>query len=54
MLTIAAGAYVSGRFVDWGFVARYVASAVPLLVLIPATWWGLTIRQSQLTGESQA
>jgi len=46
MLTIAAGAYVAGRFVDWGFVARYVASAAGLLMLIPTTWWGLTIRQT--------
>jgi predicted MFS family arabinose efflux permease len=46
MLTIAAGAYISGRFVDWGFVARYVASAAGLLMLIPAIWWGLTVRRT--------
>jgi predicted MFS family arabinose efflux permease len=46
MLTIAAGAYVAGRFLDWGFTARYVASAAGLLMLIPATWWGLTVRQT--------
>ena len=46
MLTIAAGAYVAGCFVDWGFAARYVASAAGLLMLIPAIWWGLTIRRS--------
>jgi MFS family permease len=46
MLTIAAGAYVAGCFVDWGFTARYVASAAGLLMLIPATWWGLTVRQT--------
>jgi len=46
MFTIAAGAYVAGRFVDWGFAARYVASAAGLLMLIPAIWWGLTIRRS--------
>jgi MFS family permease len=44
MLTIAAGAYIAGRLVDWGFVARYVASAAGLLMLIPAIWWGLTVR----------
>ena len=44
MLTIAAGAYIAGRFVDWGFVARYVASAAGLLMLIPAIWWGLKVR----------
>ena len=26
MFTIAAGAYLAGRFVDWGFAARHVAS----------------------------
>ena len=44
MLTIAAGAYIAGRFVDWGFVGRYVASAAGLLMLIPAIWWGLKVR----------
>lgn len=43
MFTIAAGAYVAGRFVDWGFAARHVASGAGLLMLIPAAWWGLTI-----------
>jgi MFS family permease len=52
MLTIAAGAYVAGRFVDWGFTARYVASAAGLLMLIPAIWWGLTVRQSGWTRTS--
>jgi predicted MFS family arabinose efflux permease len=44
MLTIAAGAYITGRFVDWGFAARHVASVAGLVVLIPAAWWGLAIR----------
>ena len=44
MLTIAAGAYCAGRFVDWGFAARHVASAAGFLVLIPAALWGLAIR----------
>ena len=44
MFTIAAGAYVAGRFVDWGFAARHVASGAGLLMLIPAVWWGLTIQ----------
>jgi MFS family permease len=46
MFTIAAGAYAAGCFVDWGFTARYVASAAGLLMLIPATWWGLIVRQT--------
>ena len=45
MLTIAAGAYVAGRFVDWGFAARHVASAAGVLMLIPAALWARTIRR---------
>jgi MFS family permease len=44
MFTIAAGAYLAGRFVDWGFPARNVASAAGLLMLIPAAWWRLAMR----------
>jgi MFS family permease len=44
MLTIAAGAYAAGRFVDWGFAARNVASVTGMLMLLPAAWWWLTIR----------
>jgi MFS family permease len=46
MFTIAAGAYLAGRFVDWGFAARHVASAAGMLMLVPAAMWALTIRQS--------
>ncbi len=45
VLTIAAGAYLAGRFVDWGFAARNVASVAGLLMLIPASLWGLAIRR---------
>jgi hypothetical protein len=45
MLTIAAGAYVAGRFVDWGFAARHVASVAGMLVLIPSALWGMSIRR---------
>ncbi len=44
-LTIAAGAYLAGRFVDWGFAARHVASVAGILMLIPVTLWGLAIRR---------
>jgi len=44
MFTIAAGAYLAGRFVDWGFAARNVASVAGVVMLIPATLWGLAIR----------
>jgi len=46
MFTIAAGAYLAGRFVDAGFAARHVASASGILMLIPVLLWGLTIRRS--------
>ena len=45
MFTIAAGAYLAGRFVDWGFEARHVASVAGMLMVIPAAFWGLTIRR---------
>jgi hypothetical protein len=44
MFTIAAGAYLAGRFVDWGYAARHVASVAGMLMLIPAGLWGWTIR----------
>jgi MFS family permease len=40
MFTIAAGAYLAGRFVDWGFAASFTG----MLMLVPATLWGLAIR----------
>lgn len=46
MFTIAAGAYLAGRFVDWGFAARNVASVAGMLMLIPATLWGLSVRRN--------
>jgi MFS family permease len=48
MFTIAAGAYLAGRFADAGFAARHVASVAGMLMLIPAVWWGLTIRKSPI------
>lgn len=44
MFTIAAGAYLAGRFVDWGFAARNVASVAGMLMLIPAALWGLSVK----------
>jgi predicted MFS family arabinose efflux permease len=46
MLTIAAGAYLAGHFVDWGFAARHVASVAGMLMLIPAGLWGLAVRRN--------
>jgi MFS family permease len=48
MFTIAAGAYLAGRFVDWGFAARHVASVAGFLVLIPAALWGWAIRRNEI------
>ncbi len=45
-ITIAAGAYLAGRFVDWGFAARHVASVAGLLMLIPTGLWGLAVRRN--------
>jgi predicted MFS family arabinose efflux permease len=50
MFTIAAGAYLAGRFVDWGFAARHVASVAGMLMLIPAMLWGWAIRRPQAVG----
>ncbi|HYW38953.1 MAG TPA: MFS transporter [Terriglobales bacterium] len=46
MFTIAAGAYLAGRFVDWGFAARHVASVAGMLMLIPAGLWGLSMQRN--------
>jgi len=45
-ITIAAGAYLAGRFVDWGFAARHVASVAGLLMLIPTALWGFAVRRN--------
>jgi len=45
MFMIAAGAYLAGRFLDWGYAARHVASVAGILVLIPATLWASAIRR---------
>jgi MFS family permease len=50
MFTIAAGAYLAGRFVDWGFAARNVASVAGMLMLIPAGWWGVSVRRNAAEG----
>lgn len=50
MFTIAAGAYLAGRFVDWGFAARNVASVAGMLMLIPATLWGLSVKRNRAIG----
>jgi MFS family permease len=44
MLTIAAGAYLCGRFLDSGVTARTVASWTGLVMLVPAVLWTLAMR----------
>jgi len=44
MLTIAAGAYLCGRFLDAGVAARTVATCTGLVMLIPAGLWALAMR----------
>jgi len=49
MVTIAVGAFLAGRFVDWGFGARPVASVAGLLMLIPAGLWGWAMRRTAIS-----
>jgi MFS family permease len=44
MLTIAAGAFLCGSFLDAGASPRTVATLAGLLMLIPAGLWGIAIR----------
>jgi MFS family permease len=44
MFTIAAGAYVCGRFMDAGISARAVATYTGLVMLIPAALWAMATR----------
>src|ERR1700688_4458732 len=50
--TIAAGGYLAGRCVDWGFAARHVASVAGMLMLIPAALCGLSVRRNAAPGHS--
>ena len=44
MLTIAIGAYLCGRSLDWGISARTVATYTGLIMLLPAALWALAMR----------
>jgi predicted MFS family arabinose efflux permease len=56
MFTIAVGAFIAGRFVDWGYAARHVASAAGLMMLIPAGWWGwgMRVRRQDIAADQAA
>jgi len=44
MLTIAIGAYVCGRLVDWGISTRAVATGTGIAMLVPAILWTIAMR----------
>jgi predicted MFS family arabinose efflux permease len=54
MFTIAAGAYVCGRFLDAGIAARTVASWTGLAMLIPALAWTLATQRTSLREQQKA
>ena len=54
MLTIAAGAYFCGRFMDWGVSARTVATGTGMIMLAPAALWGLAMRGAMKKSEAEA
>jgi MFS family permease len=54
MLTIAVGAYLCGRFLDWGTSARVVATAVGILMLAPAALWAWAMRAGKAGQAVQA
>ena len=47
MFTIAAGAYVCGRFVDWGVSTRTVATCTGILMVVPAMLWLWSMRRGR-------
>jgi MFS family permease len=53
MLTIAAGAYLCGRFMDWGVSARTVATSTGLIMLLPAVLWAVTMKRTIKQSEAQ-
>ena len=44
MLTIAIGAYVCGRLLDFGISTRTIATYTGLIMLVPAALWALSLR----------
>jgi predicted MFS family arabinose efflux permease len=47
MLTIAIGAYLCGRLLDWGFSTRTVATGTGLAMLVPAALWAVAMRSGK-------
>ncbi len=48
MFTIAAGAFVCGRFLDWGVSTRTMATCTGMLMVVPAGlwWWSMRVRRA--------
>ena len=44
MFVIGIGAFLCGKFLDWGVSARTVASAVGLLMILPTGLWALILK----------
>ena len=47
MLSIATGAWICGRFMDWGIAARTVATFTGLSMLLPAALWAWSMRTTR-------
>lgn len=54
MFTIALGAYVCGRFLDWGVSTRAVASCTGLLMLAPAVLWAISVQRAGISSMDPA
>lgn len=54
MLTIAAGAFVCGKFMDAGVSARSVATYTGFVMLIPALAWTLATQGANLRDHQKA
>lgn len=54
MLTIAAGAYFCGRFLDWGVSTRAVATGTGVTMLVPAMLWAWSLRESRTKASTVA
>lgn len=52
MLTIAAGAYLCGRLLDWGISTRTVATGTGLIMLLPAGLWAWSMHTSRRRASS--
>jgi MFS family permease len=54
MLTIATGAFVCGRLLDWGISPRAVATGTGIVMLVPATLWSWSMRSRRAKTSTMA